>query len=119
VVGAPGRRAYEYRLSGFQTFEEAQSADTVLKFSTSRDQGLGDALPAGTVRVYQRDLRGNAQFVGENLIGHTPMGSDIGLKTGEAFDVKVQPVIQNREKITPSSGRRRRGSGSPVRTGDR
>jgi hypothetical protein len=100
VVGAPGRRAYEYRLSGFQTFEEAQSADTVLKFSTSRDQGLGDALPAGTVRVYQRDLRGNAQFVGENLIGHTPMGSDIGLKTGEAFDVKVQPVIQNREKIT-------------------
>jgi hypothetical protein len=100
VVGAPGRRAYEYRLSGFQTFEEAQSADTVLKFSTSRDQGLGDALPAGTVRVYQRDLRGNAQFVGENLIGHTPMGSDIGLKTGEAFDVKIQPVIQNREKIT-------------------
>jgi hypothetical protein len=24
----------------------------VLKFSTARDQGLGDALPAGTVRVY-------------------------------------------------------------------
>ncbi len=100
VVGAPGRRAYEYRLSGFQTFEVAQSAATVLKFSTSRDQGLGDALPAGTIRVYQRDARGQAQFVGENAIGHTPMGSDIGLKTGEAFDVKVQPVVVNREKIT-------------------
>ena len=31
--------------------------DTVLRFSTSRDQGLGDALPAGTVRVYQRDRK--------------------------------------------------------------
>ncbi len=100
VVGAPGRRAYEFRVSGFQTFEEARSADTVLKFSTSRDQGLGDALPAGTVRVYQRDVRGNAQFVGENVIGHTPMGSDIGLKTGEAFDVKVQPIVQSRDRIT-------------------
>ena len=38
----------------------------MLRFSTSRDQGLGDALPAGTVRVYQRDARGNPQFVGES-----------------------------------------------------
>ena len=41
-----------------------------------RGHGLGDALPAGTVRVYQRDSRGKPQFVGENRIGHTPMGSD-------------------------------------------
>jgi hypothetical protein len=100
VVGAPGRRAYEFRVQGLNTAEEAQSADTVLKFSTARDQGLGDALPAGTVRVYQRDARGAAQFVGENTIGHTPMGSDLGLKTGEAFDVKVQPVVQQRDRIT-------------------
>jgi hypothetical protein len=100
VVGAPGSRAYEFRVAGFQNFEEARSADTVLKFSTARDQGLGDALPAGTVRVYQRDARGNAQFVGENAIGHTPMGSEIGLKTGEAFDVKVQPVLERRDRIT-------------------
>ena len=60
--------------------------------------GLGDALPAGTVRVYQRDARGNAQFVGESAIGHTPMGSELGLITGEAFDVKVQPVVEKRER---------------------
>ena len=62
----------------------------VLRFSTSREQGLGDALPAGTVRVYQRDARGNPQFVGESAIGHTPMGSQLGLVTGQAFDVKVR-----------------------------
>ncbi|MDT9600903.1 DUF4139 domain-containing protein [Sphingosinicella rhizophila] len=99
VVGAPGRKAYEYRNGWLDAAEEARSADTVLKFSTSREQGLGDALPAGIVRVYMRDARGNAQFIGESAIGHTPMGSELGLKTGEAFDVKVKPVVEKRERI--------------------
>jgi hypothetical protein len=105
VVGAPGRKAYEYDNGWLGTVEEPQSANTVLKFSTSKDQGLGDALPAGIVRVYMRDARGNAQFIGENSIGHTPMGSELGLKTGEAFDVKVQPVVEKRERLSPSKWR--------------
>ena len=71
----------------------------------SRDQGLGDALPAGTVRVYQRDARGNPQFVGESRIDHTPMGSELGLTTGQAFDVKVQPVVENRQRLTEEQWR--------------
>jgi hypothetical protein len=105
VSGAPGRKAYEFRNPWLGTMEEARSADTVLKFSTSRDQGLGDALPAGTVRVYMRDARRNAQFIGESNIGHTPMGSDLGLKTGEAFDVKVQPVVEKRERLSDTRWR--------------
>jgi hypothetical protein len=100
VSGAPGARAYEYRVNWLETQEEPRSVNSVLKFSTSRAQGLGDALPAGIVRVYMRDARGDAQFVGESAIGHTPMGSDLGLKTGEAFDVKVQPSVVARDKIT-------------------
>ena len=65
----------------------------------ARGQGLGDALPAGTVRVYQRDARGNPQFVGESAIGHTPMGSELGLTTGQAFDVKVRAVVERRERV--------------------
>ncbi|HZG45268.1 MAG TPA: DUF4139 domain-containing protein [Allosphingosinicella sp.] len=101
VSGAPALRAYEYRNSWLQTHEEPQNVNTVLRFSSSRDQGLGDALPAGTIRVYQRDQRGNPQFVGESGIDHTPMGSQIGLTTGQAFDVKVQPVLVERRRITP------------------
>jgi hypothetical protein len=100
VTGAPARKAYEYRNGWMQTREEPESAATVLKFSTSREQGLGDAVPAGVVRVYMKDARGNAQFVGESGIGHTPMGSELGLRTGEAFDVKVKPVVEARERIT-------------------
>jgi hypothetical protein len=83
-----------------QTSDQPLSANTVLRFSSSREQGLGDALPAGTVRVYQRDVRGNPQFVGEHAIGHTPMGSDISLATGQAFDIKVRPIVDTRDRIT-------------------
>jgi hypothetical protein len=103
VHGASAQRAYEYRNNWLGTSDQPRSANSVLRFSSSREQGLGDALPAGTVRVYQRDARGNPQFVGESQIGHTPMGSDLGLVTGEAFDVKVQPVVERRERI--NSGR--------------
>jgi hypothetical protein len=105
VTGAAASRAYVYRNSWLGTRDAGGSADTVLQFSSSRNQGLGDALPAGTVRVYMKDARGNAQFIGEQAIGHTPMGSDIGLKTGEAFDVKVQPVVVSRTKMGDSRWR--------------
>jgi len=105
VNGAAARRAYVYRSGWLATRDEAESADSVLQFSSSRDQGLGDALPAGTVRVYQKDSRGKSQFVGENQIDHTPMGSDISLATGQAFDVKVKPVVEKREKTGDSRWR--------------
>ena len=99
VQNTPAARAYEFRNPWLSTSDQPLSANTVLRFSSSRNQGLGDALPAGTVRVYQRDARGNPQFVGEHRIGHTPMGSDIGLATGQAFDVKVRPVVEERTRL--------------------
>jgi len=99
VDAVPARKAYVFRNDWQQSFGEGQSAATVLNFSSSRSGGLGDALPAGTVRVYVRDAKGSPQFIGENAIGHTPMGSSLAIKTGEAFDVKVQPIIDKREKI--------------------
>ena len=99
VNGVPARKAYEYRNGWLQAADEPQSVATVLNFSSSRSGGLGDALPAGTVRVYIRDAKGQPQFIGENGIGHTPMGSTLAIKTGEAFDVKVKPTVEKREKI--------------------
>ena len=102
VHDTPAARAYEFNNGWLTTSEEPVSASTVLRFSSSREGGLGDALPAGTVRVYQRDARGNPQFVGEHAIGHTPMGSQIGLATGQAFDVKVRPVVEERTRLSSS-----------------
>lgn len=98
--GASATKAYEYRNPWLGKSSDPLSAATVLKFSNaSGSGGLGDALPAGIVRVYMRDSRGQAQFVGESRIPHTPMGSSLGLRTGNAFDVKVRPTLERREKI--------------------
>ncbi|GAA0734791.1 DUF4139 domain-containing protein [Sphingomonas japonica] len=99
VSGVPAKRGYRFRNDWMRGEDQAVSADSVLSFSSSRDGGLGDALPAGTVRVYMRDAAGQPQFIGENGIGHTPMGSQLALKTGEAFDIKVQPIVANRARI--------------------
>lgn len=100
VAGAPASKGYYFRNEWLGASDEAQSFATVLRLSTAKGSGVGDALPAGTVRVYMRDARGQPQFIGEKGIDHTPMGSTLALKTGEAFDVKVQPTVQKREKIT-------------------
>lgn len=102
VQGVPASRAYEYRVGWLASISEPRSADTVVKFSSSRSGGLGDALPAGSVRFYQRDQRGSPQFIGENAIDHTPMGSALALKTGEAFDVKVKTTVVERKRLSSS-----------------
>jgi hypothetical protein len=100
VQGAPASKAYEYRVNWLQTVDTPQSASTVLKFSNSSRGGLGDQLPAGTVRVYIRDSKGQPQFIGESAIPHTPMGSELAIRTGAAFDVKVKSAVIKRERIT-------------------
>jgi hypothetical protein len=99
VHGAPAQHGYEIRFGWMQTSDSPISAATVYQFSNSAKGGLGDQLPAGIVRFYIRDSRGQAQFIGENAIGHTPMGSKLSISTGQAFDVKVQPVVEARTRV--------------------
>lgn len=99
VSDVPASKGYYYRNGWMASNDDPQSVDTVLRFSSSREGGLGDALPAGIIRVYMRDKQGQPQFIGENSIDHTPMGSGMAIKTGEAFDVKVKPVVTKREEI--------------------
>ena len=105
VKGAPARKAYEYVNGWLSSQNEPQSASTVLKFSTSKAGGLGDQLPSGTIRIYLRDSRGAPQFIGENRIDHTPMGSRLAIRTGQAFDVKVKPNVDKRERISSTRWR--------------
>ena len=90
--GVAASSGYRFENGWLGASDEPRSAQSVLRFANSGAGGLGDALPAGTVRVYVRDARGQPQFTGENQIDHTPQGSSIALPTGDAFDVKVQPT---------------------------
>ncbi len=96
--GATASAGYRFENGWLGNADEPRSAQSVLRFANSGAAGLGDALPAGTVRVYVRDARGQPQFTGENRIEHTPQGSTIALPTGDAFDVKVQPTTVARTR---------------------
>jgi hypothetical protein len=61
---------------------------------------LGIPLPAGVVRVYQRDESGSPQFVGEDRIDHIPREEEITLKVGEAFDVVAERRQTDYRKIS-------------------
>lgn len=99
VKGAVARKAYTWRTSGFASADNPSNADVSLDFSNARGAGLGAQLPAGIVRVYMRDAAGDPKFIGENRIDHVPQGSDISVKTGEAFDVTVQPTLVSQERV--------------------
>jgi hypothetical protein len=100
VHGVPAEHGYEFRNRWLGTAETPQSAKSVYSFSTSAHAGLGDQLPAGVLRFYMRDKRGDPQFIGESRIDHTPMGSTLSLATGDAFDVKVRAVVDKRTRLS-------------------
>ena len=58
-----------------------------VEFENKEASKLGMPLPKGILRVYKKDSKGNAQFVGEDNIDHTPKNETVRLKLGEAFDV--------------------------------
>lgn len=57
------------------------------KFKNEEKAGLGMPLPAGNVRVYQKDSKGGILFAGEDHIDHTPKDESISIHIGNAFDV--------------------------------
>jgi hypothetical protein len=57
------------------------------EFKNSEVNHLGIALPKGKLRFYRRDTDGHLEFVGENVIDHTPKDETIRIFTGNSFDV--------------------------------
>ena len=90
--GIPVRR--EYRLSGAEHYYRERAGligqrlkpSVFVEFDNKGGQ-LARPLPGGVVRVYARDTRGAAQFVGEDRIEHTAKDETVRLRLGEAFDI--------------------------------
>ena len=99
------RKAYEIRESSFQSQANPRSASVAIQFSNAKLAGLGRQLPAGTMRVYMRDKAGDPKFIGENRIDHTPAGSELSIKTGDAFDVTSQATLVASSKISKTRSR--------------
>ena len=69
------------------------------KFKNEEKAGLGMPLPAGNLRVYQKDSKGGVLFVGEDRIEHTPKDEMITVHIGNAFDVVSERKQTDFKKI--------------------
>ena len=56
-------------------------------FTNNVASSLGMPIPAGVVRIYQTDLSGQVQYVGEDHVGHTPKDETVTVQIGSVFDV--------------------------------
>jgi hypothetical protein len=76
-----------------------------LSFKNSKDKGLGMPLPAGRIRVSQMDDADNSlEFIGEDIIDHTPRNENISIELGNSFDVvgerKQTNIVVGKNEIT-------------------
>jgi hypothetical protein len=59
-----------------------------ISFENSKEKGLGMPLPAGKIRVNQLDTAdGSLEFIGEDIIDHTPRNETVTIELGNSFDV--------------------------------
>ncbi len=108
--GVPARK--ELLLQGADYYYQGANGDlgkqlkvgVFLEFDNKESARLGMPLPKGVVRVYKKDSTGNAQFVGEDRIDHTPRNEKVRLHLGNAFDVTADKK-QTDFKRLPNTGK--------------
>jgi hypothetical protein len=97
-------KKYFYRSGGgYRTYYNNQSGsgkvNVVVEFQNKKENNLGVPMPKGKVRVYKSD-ENSLEFIGEDLIDHTPRNENIKLKIGDAFDIVVEETQTENKKIS-------------------
>ncbi len=99
------RGADYYYQSSYGDLGQKMKVSVFIDFDNKEANKLGLPLPKGTIRVYKKDSQGNAQFVGEDHIDHTPKNENVRLKLGEAFDITADKKQTDFKKLpNPAKG---------------
>ncbi|HLD82617.1 MAG TPA: hypothetical protein VI976_01550, partial [Candidatus Omnitrophota bacterium] len=78
-----------------------QKVKVKIEFTNTKQNNLGMPLPKGKIKVFKSDTDGSLQFIGEDLIDHTPKDETIRLYLGDAFD-----LVGERKKTNSRAGER-------------
>jgi len=71
----------------------------IVEFKNSENNNLGMPMPKGKVRLYKSDGE-NIEFIGEDLIDHTPRNEKLSLKVGDAFDIVAEEITEKQKRIS-------------------
>jgi hypothetical protein len=76
----------------------------IISVQNSTENGLGNPLPQGTVRIYKAYEK-QLLILGEDNISYTPKDEKLELKIGKAFDIMAERKIIDRKKEGKNSER--------------
>lgn len=93
-----------YYVSSYGDLGQKMKVSVFVQFDNKESAQLGMPMPKGTLRVYKRDKTGNAQFVGEDHIDHTPRNEVVRLKLGNSFDVTADKKQTEFKQLSASTG---------------
>ncbi|MGE5498874.1 MAG: DUF4139 domain-containing protein [Syntrophothermus sp.] len=79
--------------------EGNKKVSVVVEFDNKENNNLGMPMPKGKVRVYKSDGK-SIEFIGEDMIDHTPREERIKLRIGDAFDVLAEEVQTDNKRLS-------------------
>jgi len=86
------------------TYDPSKDAEHVMvseEFENASSNQLGQPLPGGVVRVFQRDKDGSLELLGEDRIDHTAKNETVRVAVGGAFDIGVERKQTDLKQVTP------------------
>ena len=96
--GVNVKKKFLYR-SGSYYYGNKGKVAVIVEFANEEKNNLGVPMPKGKVRVYKSDGE-SVEFIGEDMIDHTPRNEKIKLKIGDAFDLVAEEVQTENKRIS-------------------
>jgi len=91
-----GEKIYLLRANSRQEYQSPFRV--ILRIPNTQSNQMGFPIPKGVVRIFQRDVDQSLQLIGEDNIGHTAKQDTLALTVGNAFDVRGEKRITERER---------------------
>ncbi|ROL61815.1 DUF4139 domain-containing protein [Bacteroidetes/Chlorobi group bacterium ChocPot_Mid] len=90
------QKKYIYKSS---IYGNSQDISVYIDFINSKNNQLGIPLPSGKIRLNKSD-GSSIEFIGEDIINHTPKDEKITLKAGNSFDLKAEESTKEQKRIS-------------------
>ena len=91
-------KKYLYKAGNYYG-EGTKKVNVIVEFANKEENNLGVPMPKGKVRLYKSDGE-SIEFIGEDMVDHTPKNETIKLKIGDAFDVVAEEIQTDNKQIT-------------------
>ena len=94
-VSTPVKKLYRYSAG-----QGNKSVNVIISLRNAEANGLGMPLPAGKIRLTKLDSDGSEEFLGEDMIEHTPRDEELEIQAGNAFDIVGETTRTELRRIT-------------------